>query len=240
VPSGAQLDIEQGAVIEAAPGVTIIIERGGRMNVQATLNEPVILTCRNGASTPGRWGGLRILGNAPLNHRTLTSPAGARGGTGGCREALLDGARCGGCTADDSSGVLRFTRIQYATHGLRIYGVGSKAVLQDIHAHRSLGRDAADRPSSTEASPSPRSPRARITPADAPAASWCSAGAVTCSPSSVSGFPRFARSLATSSSGCHNRAALFLVRRSGSALRDDGTDASLLRAAPVGRTNRFL
>ena len=139
IPAGAQLDVGAGAIIEAAPGVTIVVERGGRLNVLGTQNEPVVLTCQNGSSTPGCWGGLDILGNAPLNHGTLTSPAGGRGGAGGCREAALEGALYGGCTADDSSGVLRYTRVQYATHGLRIFGIGSKTVLQDIQVHRSIG-----------------------------------------------------------------------------------------------------
>ncbi len=139
VTAGARLDIGAGALIEAAPGVTIVVERGGRLNVQGTQNEPVVLTCQNGASTPGCWGGLNILGNAPINHGTLTSPAGGRGGAGGCRESALGGALYGGCTADDSSGVLRYTRVQYATHGLRVFGVGARTVLQDIQVHRSIG-----------------------------------------------------------------------------------------------------
>lgn len=52
VPAGARLDIGAGAVIEAARGVTIVFERGGRVNVLGTLNEPVVLTCQNQASTP--------------------------------------------------------------------------------------------------------------------------------------------------------------------------------------------
>jgi alpha-tubulin suppressor-like RCC1 family protein len=139
IAAGGALDIGAGSIIEAAPGVTIVIERGGRLNVTGTQNEPVVLTCQSEASTPGCWGGLVILGNAPINHGASTSPAGGRGGTGGCREATLDGGLYGGCTADDSSGVLRYARIQYATHGLRVLGVGSRTVLRDVQVHRSQG-----------------------------------------------------------------------------------------------------
>jgi alpha-tubulin suppressor-like RCC1 family protein len=139
VPAGAALEIEAGVTVEAATGASIVVERNGRLNVTGTQFEPVVLTCPNNASTPGCWDGLVVLGHAPINHGTLTSPAGGRGGAGGCRESTLDGALYGGCTADDSSGVLRFVRVQYATHGLRLFGVGSKTVVQDVQVHRSTG-----------------------------------------------------------------------------------------------------
>ena len=139
VPAGASLDIEAGVTVEAAAGTSIVVERNGRLNMTGTITEPVALTCPSGARTPGCWDGLVVLGHAPINHGALTSPAGGRGGAGGCRESTLNAAAYGGCTADDSSGTIRFVRVQYATHGLRLFGVGSKTIVRDLQVHRSTG-----------------------------------------------------------------------------------------------------
>lgn len=138
VPAGARLDIEAGVTVEAAAGASIVVERNARLSVTGTLNQPVVLTCPNDDRTPGCWDGLAVLGHAPVNHGTLTSPAGGRGGTGGCRESTLDGSLYGGCATDDSSGVIRFLRVQYAANGLRLFGVGSKTVVSNVQVHRSV------------------------------------------------------------------------------------------------------
>lgn len=139
VANGGTLRIGAGARIEAAPGVAVVVERSGQLQAHGTALEPIVWTCQGGASIPGCWEGVTILGNASINHGTFTSPAGQRGGAGGCREALLDATQYGGCDAGDDSGVLRYARVQYATHGLRLYGVGSATTLEDIQVHRSLG-----------------------------------------------------------------------------------------------------
>ncbi len=139
IDAGARLEIEAGATVEAAPGSSIIVSRSGRLDVAGSLAEPVVLTCNAAASAPGCWGGLVLLGNAPINHGLATSAAGLRGGAGGCREATLGAEPYGGCVSDDSTGAIRFLRIQYATHGLRLFAVGSRTVLEDIQVHRSQG-----------------------------------------------------------------------------------------------------
>lgn len=139
VPAGAALTIEPGVTVDAAAGTGIVVERDARVNAQGSLLEPIVFSCTTTPVVPGCWDGLTILGNAPLNHGAATSPAGGRGGAGGCRQSTLDGAPYGGCTATDSSGVLRYVRVQYATHGLRLYGVGSATVLEQLQVHRSLG-----------------------------------------------------------------------------------------------------
>jgi alpha-tubulin suppressor-like RCC1 family protein len=139
IAAGGRLEVGAGAVIEAARGVSIVVDRGGQLQVIGTPLQPVVLTCENNASDPGCWDGLTILGNAPINHGSATSPATVRGGAGGCLEATLDGALYGGCNALDNSGTMRYVRVQYATHGLRVYGVGSATVVQDVQVHRSLG-----------------------------------------------------------------------------------------------------
>jgi hypothetical protein len=138
VPAGATLTIEPGVVVEAAASTEIVVQRNGRIRAQGTVLEPIVLSCV-GTATQGCWDGVTVLGNAPLNHGTPTSPAGGRGGVGGCAESTLDGVPYGGCTASDSSGVLRYVRVQHATHGLRLYGVGSGTRLDHVQVHRSQG-----------------------------------------------------------------------------------------------------
>jgi hypothetical protein len=59
-------------------------------------------------------------------------------GAGGCRETTPDGGADVAGNAHDASGALRYARIQYATLGLRINGVGHKSVLEHLQVHRSL------------------------------------------------------------------------------------------------------
>jgi alpha-tubulin suppressor-like RCC1 family protein len=143
IPAHATLSIGAGTVVEATMGTSIVVDRAGRLNVQGTPLQPVVFTCPSGDRVPGCWEGLTILGNAPINHGTATSPTLVREGapqTGGCNEDVLDGFPYGGCFAGDSSGVLRYARVQYANTGLRVYGVGSATVLQHLQVHRSLGQ----------------------------------------------------------------------------------------------------
>ncbi|MFN0099926.1 MAG: hypothetical protein ACKVS7_14735 [Gemmatimonadaceae bacterium] len=139
VPAGASLTIEAGVTVEAAAASEIVVERNARFDIQGSLYQPVVFTCVGELSSPGCWDGLTILGNAPINHGTPTSPSGGRGGSGGCLEARVDGVPYGGCNATDSSGTLRYARVQYAARGLRLLGVGSGTVMNNLQVHRSTG-----------------------------------------------------------------------------------------------------
>ena len=55
-----------------------------------------------------------MAGSATINHGLPTSPPARGVGAGGCLQATVGGAPFGGCDDADSSGVLRFTRIEYA------------------------------------------------------------------------------------------------------------------------------
>ncbi len=139
VPAGGSLTIEAGVIVEAGRASEIVVERDARFDIQGTIARPVVLTCSDNVSAPGCWDGVTILGNAPINHGAPTSPAGTRGGSGGCLEARVGRFAYGGCNAGDSSGVLRYTRVQYAARGLRLLGVGSGTVVSHVQVHRSTG-----------------------------------------------------------------------------------------------------
>lgn len=131
------------------PGVTVVAEgnddylivaRGSQLVANGTASAPVVFTAKgvvDGSVTAtdslkGVWGGLVINGRAPIN---ACIDASATGGTVGC-EKSGEGASglFGGATADDNSGRLRYTRVQYAgvrltnedeLNGIAFQGVGS-------------------------------------------------------------------------------------------------------------------
>lgn len=136
--ANAELVIEPGAVIEAAPGASLIVPRDSRLLAAGTLLQPIVFRCRGG-STPGCWRGVVLDGFAPVNGGTATSPVARDGSAAGCRERIDGADRFGGCAPEDSSGVLTFVRVEDASEGLVLRGVGRRTVLSHLQVHRSAG-----------------------------------------------------------------------------------------------------
>ncbi|MEJ8757860.1 T9SS C-terminal target domain-containing protein [Pontibacter sp. H259] len=138
VKDGATLTIEPGTVIKGyigADGVnskgTLIIERGAKIMAEGTAAKPIVFTSAKpaGQRAAGDWGGLIILGKAPVN---LGAAARIEGGVN--REY-------GGDNADDNSGVLKYVRIEYPgiafqpdneINGLTLGGVGSGTTIDYV------------------------------------------------------------------------------------------------------------
>ena len=77
VHDGATLTIEPGTLVMAAGrNAAIIVEPGGRIVAEGTREAPVVLTCSApiGWRAPGCWGGLRILGRAPVTRLEGVAP----------------------------------------------------------------------------------------------------------------------------------------------------------------------
>ena len=148
VQSGATLTIQEGTKIYGAndgspdPASALIIKPGGKLIANGTELNPIIFTSefnRPGSSrlpTYGDWGGVIILGNAPIN---------VPGGT-----AIIEGPgdSFGGTNPDDDSGILRYVRIEYTgfayslnneINGLTMGGVGRGTTLEYIQV--SFGGD---------------------------------------------------------------------------------------------------
>jgi hypothetical protein len=111
------------------------IKPGGKLVANGTELNPIIFTSEftklgsGRLPTYGDWGGIIILGNAPIN---------VPGGT-----AVIEGPgdSFGGNNPDDDSGTLRFVRIEYAgfayslnneINGLTMGGVGRTTILENI------------------------------------------------------------------------------------------------------------
>jgi len=143
---GARLSVtlrmRAGTRVEFEPSTRgrLVVATGSRLEALGTLLQPVVLTCTDGNAFPGCWGGVHVNGFALLNNsEQVGSPLKTGpGGTG----------TYGGVQQADSSGVLRFVRIEYAGRttadgvtlaGLQLLGVGSRTVVENVQVHQALG-----------------------------------------------------------------------------------------------------
>lgn len=133
VRSGQTLTIQPGTIIKGdkATKGTLIIDRGGKMEAVGTAAEPIVFTSALAAGTRDRgdWGGLVILGNAPVNQ---TDPS---------IEGISPAVIFGGTDAVDNAGkcTLKYVRVEYAgieltpnneTNSITMGGVGSASSLE--------------------------------------------------------------------------------------------------------------
>ncbi|MNK92995.1 hypothetical protein D3C87_1131380 [compost metagenome] len=142
VTNNAVLTIDAGTVIigDAASKGTLIISRGAKIMAEGQETDPIIFTSNASMKKAGDWGGLVILGDAPIN----------KFGGAGSYNMDLDPSLTvyGGNNVASSSGVLKFVRIEFAGrkvkgadsfNGLTVAGAGNKTVLENIMVSYSGG-----------------------------------------------------------------------------------------------------
>lgn len=123
VQEGAVLKIEPGVTITAVggqpPSLFIAVEAGAKILAEGTDEAPIVFTASD--QVPGAWGGLIIAGRAPIN-------------IGNSAIAEIGDITYGGSQSDDSSGILKYVRVEYSGsainserehNGITFYGVGS-------------------------------------------------------------------------------------------------------------------
>jgi hypothetical protein len=132
----ARLFIQPGTRVigELATRGTLVIERGAQIFADGTAEQPIVMTSDQPIGSRGRgdWGGLVINGRAPINplgvDRTGEGQTGVYGGT----------------NPDDSSGVLRYVRVEFAgiefspdneLNGIAFQGVGRGTIVENIQVH---------------------------------------------------------------------------------------------------------
>jgi len=132
--SGTTLTIPSGMVIEAVASgsdVYIAISNGAQIIANGTATNPIILTSDSAAPQAGDWGGLILLGDAPINSVTGTATA----------TSEIASLPYGGTDATDNSGILRYVRVQYSggsadgqseNNGISFYGVGNGTTVEYI------------------------------------------------------------------------------------------------------------
>lgn len=146
VQSGQTLTIPAGTIIKGdkASKGTLVIAKGGKLMAEGTVSKPIIFTSKlaPGERDKGDWGGIILLGNANVNQ---DNPA-----IEGVSPAVNFGSRNTTAFDSESSGVLRFVRIEFAgialspnneINGLTMGGVGSGTVIENVQVSYS-GDDA--------------------------------------------------------------------------------------------------
>jgi len=143
VKNGATLIIQPGTIILGdfeSKGV-LIVERGGKIFANGSDNQPIVFTSEKpaGNRNPGDWGGIIILGRSGINTSSGADSAEIEGFGAGLGPIYGGQPRID----DDSSGVLRYVRIEFSgvnltgvsgneINGLTMGGVGSKTVIEYI------------------------------------------------------------------------------------------------------------
>ncbi|SHI35356.1 autotransporter outer membrane beta-barrel domain-containing protein [Pseudozobellia thermophila] len=153
VDEGVTLTIEAGTIIKGEEGQetlasALIIDQGGKIMAEGTPNKPIIFTSvldgiEQGQTTgtlndsdTGLWGGLIVLGKAPISVN------------GDLETAQIEGlpadesyGQYGGNEPEDNSGVIKYVSIRHGgitigqdneINGLTLGGVGSGTVIENV------------------------------------------------------------------------------------------------------------
>lgn len=149
VTSGATLTIEPGTHIfgDKASKGTLTVTRGAKINATGTVDKPIVFTSAQeaGARREGDWGGIILLGKAPVN--PSGGEAKIEGGLVPTNTAAeKDYIWYGGSDAADNSGTLKYVRIEFAgiayspdneINGLTLGGVGNGTTISYVQVYRS-------------------------------------------------------------------------------------------------------
>jgi len=150
--SGVTLTIQPGVIIKGQAGTgsnatALIVARGGKISAIGTDISPIIFTSISDNILPGEisspnlssdldglWGGLIVLGNAPIS--AATSPKQIEGIPASDQNGLY-----GGTNAADNSGTIKYVSIRHGganigegneINGLTLGGVGSGTIIENI------------------------------------------------------------------------------------------------------------
>ncbi|TCP28178.1 hypothetical protein EV195_101340 [Tenacibaculum skagerrakense] len=136
VKDGATLTIPAGMVIKAAAtgaDVYLAVEQGGRIVAEGTSSQPIVFTSASNTPNAGDWGGLILLGKAPINSVDGTTTTTAT--------SEIASLPYGGNEPADNSGTLRYVRVEYSggkadgqseNNGVSFYGVGNGTIVDYV------------------------------------------------------------------------------------------------------------
>jgi hypothetical protein len=133
VKPGVTLIIEKGTTVfgDGPSKGTLVVQPGARLLAIGTPDEPIVFTSalEPAKRAPGDWGGVILLGKAPVN---LPTPS---------VEGITVGGEFGGTDENDSSGALSYVRIEYSgtrlgpnneINGLTMGGVGRATMIDHV------------------------------------------------------------------------------------------------------------
>lgn len=143
IRNGATISIPAGTVIlgDFETKGTLIIERGSKIFANGTKDCPVVFTSEKaaGSRNPGDWGGVIVLGRSGINTASGADSAEIEGFGPGLGPVYGGQPRID----NDSSGVIRYVRIEFAginltgisgneINSLTMGGVGSRTVIENV------------------------------------------------------------------------------------------------------------
>ena len=163
VKNGATLTIQPGTTILGTHNVanntygSLIITRNGKIHAEGTAENPIVMTAkeeRDADLTPetdddldpaagdgGFWGGLIILGNAPINFYTGPTTNANENSIEGFPAGSSSDILYGGTNAADNSGIVKYVSIRFGGYvyttgkeinGLTMGGVGNGTTIEDV------------------------------------------------------------------------------------------------------------
>jgi hypothetical protein len=132
--NGTTLTVPAGMTVKAAAtgaDVYIAISQGAKIDAEGTSSQPIIFTSAANTPNAGDWGGLILLGKAPINSVTGNATS----------TSEIASLPYGGIDAADNSGKLRYVRVEYSggkadgsseNNGFSFYGVGNATSIEFI------------------------------------------------------------------------------------------------------------
>ena len=142
VTNKAKLTIEPGTVIiaDAESKASLVITKGASILAEGTETDPIVFTSSKSIRKAGDWGGILLLGEAPINKF---------GNVASVNFDLDAGfSSYGGTNTASNSGILRYVRIEFAGakvkgfgnfNALFLGGVGSQTIIENVMASNAGG-----------------------------------------------------------------------------------------------------
>jgi hypothetical protein len=139
--TGGTLTIEPGTVVQGKNGSALTITQNAKLNAVGTADKPIVFTSALATPASGDWGGVVLLGKAPIN---------VTGGTNaieGFPTSYGDRITYGGTDDTHNCGTLKYAPIEYAgfalavdneLNGLSVGGCGSQTQVDYVQVHLGL------------------------------------------------------------------------------------------------------
>ncbi|MDO5980730.1 energy transducer TonB [Flavivirga spongiicola] len=147
VKEGVTLTIEPGTVIigDHETKASLTIAKGASIIADGLVTDPIVFTSNKSVKKPGDWGGIILLGDAPLNKFGRASVSSFYPELS---PEYYKNTNYGGENVTSNSGILRFVRIEYAGKktytinsfsGLLLAGVGNETIVENVMVSYSAG-----------------------------------------------------------------------------------------------------
>ncbi|MCB0427595.1 MAG: hypothetical protein KDD20_08985 [Mangrovimonas sp.] len=145
VTDSTTLSIEPGTVIlgDYETNGSLIISNGSKIIAEGQETDPIIFTSNRSVKKQGDWGGIFILGDAPINKFGNEAAIDY-----GMRPSSYKNVSYGGTNPTSNSGILKYVRIEYAGKrtvdygyfdALTLAGIGCETVVENVMVSFSQG-----------------------------------------------------------------------------------------------------